>query len=326
MQYVIFKTSYTKQWRHSSFGNYYVHRLSDHLTFPLNVFPEKGVKPDTSYVGWSPVSHSVAFVQGNDLYVVPDTKLDVVDEKEGLPGAIRVTDDGGETVFNGVPDWVYEEEVGVCVYLVEWIYVANTRTSPPQVFQNNHALWWNPTGDTIAFLRSDETEVYDYTLQFYQHHSVPWGDYPYPENFVMKYPKPGTPNPLVTVYTFSLVQHFSTFSTLPALELLTWQGEMDVDKRVIIEVGWVGDYDLLVKETNRAATDGNVVLFRGKETNGRVVRKLGKDGEEGDDGWIEHVSERFFVFWSFDWPGLTRSYITRCRDTESKRHSGKGRI
>jgi len=26
------------------------------------------------------------------------------------PDVIQVTDDGSDTVFNGVPDWVYEEE------------------------------------------------------------------------------------------------------------------------------------------------------------------------------------------------------------------------
>lgn len=46
----------------------------------------------------------------------------------------------------------------------------------------------------------------------------------------------------------------------------------------------------------RAGVDGRVVLFDldvGGTAEGRgmgtVVRKLGKDGEEGDDGWIEAV-------------------------------------
>ena len=45
---------------------------------------------------------------------------------------------------------------------------------------------------------------------------------------------------------------------------------------------------------NRNADDGNVVIFdlsKGVKTatQGLVVRKLGKNGEEGDDGWIEAV-------------------------------------
>ena len=64
---------------------------------------------------------------------------------------------------------------------------------------------------------------------------------------------------------------------------------MDIDARVISEVNWVSDDGLLVKEVDRAARTGSVVLFQGGEAEGKVVRKLGKDGEEGDDGWIDHV-------------------------------------
>jgi dipeptidyl aminopeptidase len=56
-----------------------------------------------------------------------------------------------------------------------------------------------------------------------------------------------------------------------------------------MEVGWVADDALIVKEVDRAARIGSVVLFTNSESVGKVVRKLGKDGEEGDDGWIDHV-------------------------------------
>lgn len=140
----------------------WIHRLADQKTFPLTPPSET---PQTAYVAWSPTSHSLAYVDSNDLFVVPDTTLDAITDERVHPGHIRVTNDGGETVFNGIPDWVYEEEVS----------------------QSNFALWWNEKGDTIAFLKSDETEVKDYTLQFYQHHDIPGGAYPYPDNFVMKW-------------------------------------------------------------------------------------------------------------------------------------------
>jgi dipeptidyl aminopeptidase len=65
---------------------------------------------------------------------------------------------------------------------------------------------------------------------------------------------------------------------------------MPLDQRIIIEVGWVADDALLVKEIDRAARVGRVVLFEDGRSEGMVVRTLGKDGEEGDDGWIDHVS------------------------------------
>jgi dipeptidyl aminopeptidase len=65
---------------------------------------------------------------------------------------------------------------------------------------------------------------------------------------------------------------------------------MPVEKRIIQEVNWLGDEDLLVKEVDRSAKQGNVVLFTKGQSHGRLVRSLGRDGEEGDDGWIENVS------------------------------------
>jgi dipeptidyl aminopeptidase len=105
-----------------------------------------------------------------------------------------------------------------------------------------------------------------------------------------RYPKPGNPNPLVDVHTFSLETYLTTGSLGLAKQSLTWPGEMPRESRVLMEVGWVADHALLVKEVDRAARTGSVVLFTNNQSEGKVVRKLGKDGEEGDDGWIDHVS------------------------------------
>ena len=65
---------------------------------------------------------------------------------------------------------------------------------------------------------------------------------------------------------------------------------MPQDQRILVEIGWVADDALLVKEIDRAARVGKVVLFQDGERRGTVVRTLGKDGEGGDGGWIDHVS------------------------------------
>lgn len=94
----------------------------------------------------------------------------------------------------------------------------------------------------------------------------------------------------MTVQTFSLKSYLDTLQLNEAKTSLTWPGEMAQDQRIIIEVGWVADNALLVKEIDRAARVGNVVLFQDGAKDGVIVRTLGKDGEEGDDGWIDHVS------------------------------------
>lgn len=64
-----------------------------------------------------------------------------------------------------------------------------------------------------------------------------------------------------------------------------------VTNQVIFEVTWIGRR-LLVKESDRSASSGNVVVFDVDDTTvgegslvGKVVRKL-----DGGKGWIEQVS------------------------------------
>ena len=92
------------------------------------------------------------------------------------------------------------------------------------------------------------------------------------------------------MHTFSLERYIADRKVSSAKQDLTWAGMIEEDQRVIAEVSWVGDDALLVKEVDRASRVGHVVLFEGGERQGKVVRQLGKDGEEGDDGWIDHVS------------------------------------
>lgn len=99
----------------------------------------------------------------------------------------------------------------------------------------------------------------------------------------------------MTVHTFSLLSYQRSNDVSSALKKLKWPGILDPETRIITEVSWVADDALLVKETDRAARVGHVILFRDGESEGVVVRRLGKDGEEGDDGWIEHV--RFMLLW-----------------------------
>ena len=80
---------------------------------------------DIQYAGWAPTGDTIAYVKGNNLYIW----------KNGT--STQITDDGGPDVFNGVPDWVYEEEI----------------------FGSHYTLWFSPDATQLAFLRFDETGV-----------------------------------------------------------------------------------------------------------------------------------------------------------------------
>jgi hypothetical protein len=160
-EYLMIWTNRTKQFRHSYFSNVYIFDLVERTLTPLNDASNVDDQPQISYAVWSPKGHSVAYVMNNDLYVTDLTKH------------TRVTVDGAATIFNGVPDWVYEEEV----------------------FGTNFATWWSPDASHIAYLRFNETEVPEYKLPLYAKSNDS-----YPQELVIKYPK---------VSFISLIRHDS---------------------------------------------------------------------------------------------------------------------
>lgn len=246
---------------------------------------EPSQPPITAYATWSPTGEAIAFVHGNDLYVLPNASAN----------AIRLTDTGSETHFNGVPDWVYEEEV----------------------FSTDFALWWSEDAGALAFLELDETDVDVYEFPIYNPTNDAYSVRPYTEEVRMRYPKPGYTNPTVNVLVFDLEGYLADKNGADAdddeadtedvpggvedrLFRLDWSPRQPGGESIIFDVTWVGPDDLIVKEVNRAADDGAVIhfdtrVFSGDSGSlaGTIVRKLGKNGEEGDDGWIESVCCKF---------------------------------
>jgi len=110
---------------------------------------------------FSPDGRQVAFVRGNNLHVV-----DLAGREKQL------TTDGSKDILNGKLDYVYQEEVyGRGVF---------------------KGYWWSPDSSRLAFLRSDERPVPEYTIVDH----LPYR----PDVKVYDYPKAGDPNPLVSLH------------------------------------------------------------------------------------------------------------------------------
>uniref|UniRef100_A0A8C4IBW6 Uncharacterized protein n=1 Tax=Dicentrarchus labrax TaxID=13489 RepID=A0A8C4IBW6_DICLA len=103
-----------------------------------------------------------AYVWKNNVYI------------KTSPGSApkQVTFNGEDNqIFNGIPDWVYEEEM----------------------FSSNQGLWWSPGGKYVAYVESNDTEVHAIEYSWY-------GNNQYPSTVSIPYPKPGTPNPVVKLF------------------------------------------------------------------------------------------------------------------------------
>jgi len=100
LTHVLFAYETEPLWRHSFNGKYKIYDLTEKttITFPFG-WPEDSV---LEYAQWAPTSTALSFVYRSNLYyqASPDTE------------DVQITDDGHATdVFNGVPDWLYEEDV-----------------------------------------------------------------------------------------------------------------------------------------------------------------------------------------------------------------------
>ena len=107
----------------------------------------------------------IAYVFENNIYVFDVNKN----------ATVQVTNDGEyNKIINGITDWVYEEE-----------------------FAFVRAFDWNVNGTELAFIRFDETEVPEFSMDVY-------GNQLYPQQAVFKYPKAGENNSKVSLHTYNV--------------------------------------------------------------------------------------------------------------------------
>jgi dipeptidyl-peptidase-4 len=157
-KYFMIPTQTQAIYRHSTVNNFMIYDIVKKASFTLST---NGKQQEAAF---SPDAKYVAFVRDNNLFI---KNISVI-------GETQITDDGKKnSIINGIPDWVYEEE-----------------------FAFSRAFEWSPDSKKIAWIRFDESQVPEYTLQNYNDH--------YPENYTYKYPKVGEKNSIVSVKIYDV--------------------------------------------------------------------------------------------------------------------------
>ncbi|KAJ5114873.1 Peptidase S9B dipeptidylpeptidase IV N-terminal [Penicillium alfredii] len=254
LQKVLILSDKQSNWRYSFFGNYWIFDVESQTAEPLDPGNQEG---RVQLAKWSPKSDAVVFVRDKNLFL----------RKLGSSDVIHITKDGGKDLFYGVPDWVYEEEV----------------------FSDNTGTWWSGDGAYVAFIRTNEFLVQEYPVQYFL--SRPSGKQPppglenYPEVRQIKYPKAGSPNPIVNLQFFDVEKNEVFNIDLP--------DDFADNDRIINEVVWVSEGKLLLRETNRESDIVRIFLVDAKARTGKLVREDNIAGLDG--GWVEPSQPTRFV-------------------------------
>ncbi|MDA9576351.1 S9 family peptidase [Flavobacteriaceae bacterium] len=160
---IILATDIEPVYRHSTLGVFFVY---DTTTKTLQKITDDKIQEPT----FSPNGLHVAYGFQNNIFV-----------KNLETGAItQITFDGEKNkIINGITDWVYEEE-----------------------FAFVRAFEWNADGQKIAYLKFDETEVPEFSMDVY-------GQALYQTQQVFKYPKAGEKNAIVSLHIYDFVSEKS---------------------------------------------------------------------------------------------------------------------
>ena len=184
---LLIATKTTPIYRHSYTAVHYIYPLkrNDKGVTTNNIIERLSDGGPQQVPVFSPDGTMIAFVRDNNIFLV---KL-LYGNSES-----QVTEDGKQnSIINGIPDWVYEEE-----------------------FSFNRALEFSADNTQIAYIRFDESAVPSYSFPVFA------GQAPhinalkdYPGEYTYKYPKAGYPNSKVEVRTYDIKSHVTRTMKLP---------------------------------------------------------------------------------------------------------------
>uniref|UniRef100_A0A8C4S1F2 Fibroblast activation protein, alpha n=1 Tax=Erpetoichthys calabaricus TaxID=27687 RepID=A0A8C4S1F2_ERPCA len=194
------------------------------------------------------VTHTVyysflAFIWKNNVYL----KL------EPYQDYLQVTTNGKKNeIYNGIPDWVYEEEV----------------------FSSTYGIWWSPGGQFLAYVFLNDTAVERIEYSYY-------GNDQYPKTVVIPYPKANSTIPIVKLFVVETTSNVTSEVTVPDI--------IGASDHYMYTVTWVTDERIAVQWTNRSQNYGIIQIcdYVASDWNCSQTRQF---VEEVQNGWLGQYS------------------------------------
>lgn len=250
----------TSQWRNSRFAIYWIWLPSSETAIPIQ---PPGADPELTieklhFAIFDPSGKYVVFGYNHDLFLYE------IENGE----TVRVSSNGSPDIFNGKPDFVYEEEV----------------------VAGDHMVWWCPDLSNFIYATLNDTLVEDYMLDYFVKDAKEVtssykqsdskkvdGVNQYPVRASIKYPKPGTNIPILSLSMFSI--SLKQLFPLPGIK----DDDLGEDA-ILYDARWIDLSNLLLKLSDRTSTKLSKKVFNPSEQK-TVGVSLIDTSDFG--GWVE---------------------------------------
>ncbi|XP_068940889.1 A-type potassium channel modulatory protein DPP6 [Petaurus breviceps papuanus] len=163
-EYALFSYNVEPIYQHSYTGYYFLSKIP--FGDPQSLDPPEVSNAKLQYAGWGPKGQQLIFIFENNIYYCAHVGKQ----------AIRVVSTGKEgVIYNGLSDWLYEEEI----------------------LKTHIAHWWSPDGTRLAYATINDSRVPIMDLPTYT------GSL-YPTVKPYHYPKAGCENPSISLHVIGL--------------------------------------------------------------------------------------------------------------------------
>ncbi|XP_034669414.1 uncharacterized protein LOC117902264 isoform X1 [Drosophila subobscura] len=280
-RYLLLAQNVVKLFRHSYLAQYTLYDIQTSESIKLRHSPHQDEWPYLHYARFSPRGNGLVWVHSYDIYYRKEARGTT---------AHRITHDAVPgVVYNGIPDWLYEEEI----------------------LHANNAIWMSDTGQLMLYATFNDTNVQEQHFAWYGTtgpsasgaaaaaagtpgasggSSSVGGSNPYanlyPEIRSLRYPKPGTPNPTVTLRVVDLKDPKKVHITsLRPPQIIA------NEDHYFSSASWVSGTEIAVVWLNRPQNISVVSVCKSPSFECIETHRVSGDGR----GWVDTVAVPLFA-------------------------------